>query len=277
MRRFIALLIASSLLAGIVASQSLDAEAEAFPTSVSLSWSPVDGAQYYDIYNGSTPLARLGENASGYTADHLFSDTEYSFCIAARSADNQDLEVQWLSVETTSWDGVYEWINKTDEDNKGKLRSLRFRLHTMIDPVYGQYYETFLLTDDGNEYRIFPLFPFDSDISGKWIDYDDQSPAGIAYKINAERFNKSSFTPSRWRVDRIEIDSDSTSAYIQTSAFGITVMTITSYRLYMEDGRAMMEFETTGSGIAGAVIFKNPNPGEGDAFILERIQQEGRV
>ena len=172
---------------------------------------------------------------------------------------------------------VREAINETDKDNKGRMKSLRFRLDTKVDPVYGQYHEMYLLSDDGNEYRIFPLFPFDSDISGKWIDYDDQSPAGIAYKINAERFNKSSFTPSRWRVDRIEIDSDSTSAYIQTSAFGITVMTTTSYRLYMEDGRAMMEFETTGSGIAGAVIFKNPNPGEGDAFILERIQQEGRV
>ena len=78
---------------------------------------------------------------------------------------------------------------------------------------------------EGKEYRIFPLFPFGSDMAGRWIDYDDQSPAGIAYRLNAERFNKSSFTPSRWRVDKIEIDSDSTSAYIQTSAFGISVTT----------------------------------------------------
>lgn len=275
MRRIIALLTALSLLAGTAAAASLGAEAEGLPTSVTLSWNPVEGAAHYDIYNGDKPVARLGSDASSYTVEKLLSDTEYTFCVAARGEGNEDIDAEWVSVSTSSWDGVYEWINETDKDNKGRMKSLRFRLDTKVDPVYGQYHEMFLLSDDGNEYRIFPLFPFDSDMSGQWIDYDDQTPAGIAYRINAERFNKSSFTPSRWRVDRIEIDSDSTSAYIQTSAFGITVMTTTTYNLYMEDGQAMMTFETNGSGIAGTVIFRNPNPGEGDAFILRRIQQEG--
>ena len=275
MRRIIALLTALSLLAGTAAAASLGAEAEGLPTSVTLSWNPVEGAAHYDIYNGDKPVARLGSDASSYTVEKLLSDEEYTFCVAARGEGNEDIDAEWVSVSTSSWDGVYEWINKTDKDNKGRMKSLRFRLDTKVDPVYGQYHEMFLLSDDGNEYCIFPLFPFDSDMSGQWIDYDDQTPAGIAYRINAERFNKSSFTPSRWRVDRIEIDSDSTSAYIQTSAFGITVMTTTTYNLYMEDGQAMMTFETNGSGIAGTVIFRNPNPGEGDAFILRRIQQEG--
>ena len=275
MRRIIALLTALSLLAGTAAAASLGAEAEGLPTSVTLSWNPVEGAAHYDIYNGDKPVARLGSDASSYTVEKLLSDEEYTFCVAARGEGNEDIDAEWVSVSTSSWDGVYEWINETDKDNKGRMKSLRFRLDTKVDPVYGQYHEMFLLSDDGNEYRIFPLFPFDSDMSGQWIDYDDQTPAGIAYRINAERFNKSSFTPSRWRVDRIEIDSDSTSAYIQTSAFGITVMTTTTYNLYMEDGQAMMTFETNGSGIAGTVIFRNPNPGEGDAFILRRIQQEG--
>ena len=275
MRRIIALLTALSLLAGMAAAASLGAEAEGLPTSVTLSWNPVEGAAHYDIYNGDKPVARLGSDASSYTVEKLLSDEEYTFCVAARGEGNEDIDAEWVSVSTSSWDGVYEWINETDKDNKGRMKSLRFRLDTKVDPVYGQYHEMFLLSDDGNEYRIFPLFPFDSDMSGQWIDYDDQTPAGIAYRINAERFNKSSFTPSRWRVDRIEIDSDSTSAYIQTSAFGITVMTTTTYNLYMEDGQAMMTFETNGSGIADTVIFRNPNPGEGDAFILRRIQQEG--
>ena len=275
MRRIIALLTALSLLAGMAAAASLGAEAEGLPTSVTLSWNPVEGAAHYDIYNGDKPVARLGSDASSYTVEKLLSDEEYTFCVAARGEGNEDIDAEWVSVSTSSCDGVYEWINETDKDNKGRMKSLRFRLDTKVDPVYGQYHEMFLLSDDGNEYRIFPLFPFDSDMSGQWIDYDDQTPAGIAYRINAERFNKSSFTPSRWRVDRIEIDSDSTSAYIQTSAFGITVMTTTTYNLYMEDGQAMMTFETNGSGIAGTVIFRNPNPGEGDAFILRRIQQEG--
>ena len=260
------------MLAGAAAADGLAAEAKAFPTSVSLSWNHVEGAEYYDIYNGDKALARLGSDAASYTADHLLSDTAYDFCVAARGSGNEDIDADWIEVRTTSWDGVYEWLNRTGNDNKGKLKSLRFRIQTAVDPVYGQYYETFMVSDEGKEYRIFPLFPFGSDMAGRWIDYDDQSPAGIAYRLNAERFNKSSFTPSRWRVDKIEIDSDSTSAYIQTSAFGISVTTNTSYSLYMEDGQAMMKFETTGSGIANAAIFRNPNPGEGDAFILKRIQ-----
>ena len=271
------LLFVSFLLAfaGFSSLSALSVDAEAFPSSVLLSWDGTDGAVYYDVYTGERFLARLGSGEREYRAERLLSDTTYNFSVAARTEANETLAADFTSATTTSWDGVYEWINETDKDNKGRMKSLRFRLDTKVDPVYGQYHEMFLLSDDGNEYRIFPLFPFDSDMSGQWIDYDDQTPAGIAYRINAERFNKSSFTPSRWRVDRIEIDSDSTSAYIQTSAFGITVMTTTTYNLYMEDGQAMMTFETNGSGIAGTVIFRNPNPGEGDAFILRRIQQEG--
>ena len=248
----------------------LGVEAEGLPTSVELSWDSVDGAYYYDIYNGSTPVARLGDGASGYTVEGLLSDAEYRFCVAARTKENADIGSEWITVRTSSWDGLYVWENRTDSDNKGRMKELRLRLATEHDPVYGQYYETYLV-DGSDEYKTFPLFDFGSELAGKWIDYDDETPAGIAYRINAERFNKSSFKPSRWRVDRIEIDSDSTSAYIQTSAFGITVTTKTSYRLYMEDGEAMMEFETTASGIADSVLFKNPNPEEGDAFILKRI------
>ena len=120
--------------------------------------------------------------------------------------------------------------------------------------------------------RCFFLFDFDSEQAGNWIDYDDNSPTGIAYRENAERFNSSIFKPSKWRVDRIVIDYDSTSAYIQTSAFGIIVDTETTYNLYIEDGLRKMSFTTTSeSSLAESVLFDNPNPGEGDAFILTEI------
>ena len=246
-------------------------EAEGAPTSIHISWNEVAGAVHYDIYNGSSPVARLDADAREYTVENLFSDTGYKFCVAARDAGNNDVSYGWVSESTTSWDGVYEWVNETDNDNKGRLRALRMRLETCTDPAYGQYHKVYLITDDA-EYQIFPLFPFGSELSGAWIEYDDCTPAGIAYRTNAELFNKSPFVPSRWRVDRIEIDYDATSAYIQTSALGITVTTVSSYHLYMEDGNAVMAFETRGSGIADSVLFKNPNPGEGDAYILRRIQ-----
>lgn len=260
------------LLASLLSAAALDVQAEGLPTSVHLTWNGIEGSEHYDIYNGDVPVARLDRDAREYTVTHLLSDTEYRLCIAARSPEDKDLAAEWVSESTTSWDGVYEWINETDDDNNGKLRHLKLRLETNVDPDYGQYQSVFLMFDDGSEFMIFPLFPFDSELSGTWIDYDDESRGGVAYRTNSELYNVSPFKPSRWRIDRIEIDYDSTSAYIQTSALGITVMTETSYHLYMEDGSAMMAFETKGTGIADKVIFKNPNPGEGDAFILRRIQ-----
>lgn len=266
------ILTAMLLLASLLSAAALDVQAEGLPTSIHLTWNGIEGAGHYDIYNGDVPVARLDRDVREYTVSHLLSDTGYRLCIAARSPEDEDLAAEWVSESTTSWDGVYEWINETDKDNNGKLRHLRLRLETSVDPDYGQYQSVFLMFDDGSEFMIFPLFPFDSELSGTWIDYDDESRGAIAYRTNSELYNVSPIKPSRWRIDRIEIDYDSTSAYIQTSALGITVMTETSYHLYMEDGSAMMAFETKGTGIADKVIFKNPNPGEGDAFILRRIQ-----
>ena len=260
------------LLASVLSASALDVQAEGLPTSIHMTWDGIEGAEHYDIYNGDVPVARLDHDAREYTVTHLLSDTGYRLCVAARSHEDKDLAAEWVDERTTSWDGIYEWINKTDSDNNGKLRHLKLRLETNMDPAYGQYQSVYLMFDDGSEFMIFPLFPFDSKLSGAWIDYDDESRGGVAYRTNAELYNVSPFKPSRWRIDRVEIDYDSTSAYIQTSALGITVMTETSYHLYMEDGSAMMAFETKGSGIADKVIFKNPNPGEGDAFILRRIQ-----
>ena len=260
------------LLASLLSAAALEVQAEGLPTSIHISWNGVEGAEHYDIYNGNVPVARLDHDVREYTVTHLFSDAEYRLCVAARSPEDEDLAAEWVSESTTSWDGTYEWINRTDNDNNGKLKHLKLRLETCIDPDYGQYHSVYLMFDDGSEFKIFPLFPFDSELSGTWIDYDDDSQGGISYRANAELYNIAPFNPSRWRIDRIEIDYDSSSAYIQTSALGITVMTETSYHLYMEDGSAVMAFETRGFGIADKVIFKNPNPDEGDAFILRRIQ-----
>ncbi len=270
MKKTLILFIASMLCLPLFSAE-INIEAEGRPTSVVLFWDSVDGAVYYDIYNGSSAVARLGADELSFELRRLYSDTDYRICVAARTANNEDIASKWVDVRTSSWDGVYEWINDTDRDNHGKLKSFKLRIATKIDPAYGQYNEVYMVNDDGTEFRIFPLFPFGSQISGTWMDYDDTSPAGIAYRENAERFNKSSITPSRWRVDSINIDFDTVTVTIQTTAFGITVTTETSYSLYMENGNAMMDFQTTGSGIADAVLFKNPNPDEGDAFILRRI------
>ena len=242
------------------------------PSSVLLSWDEVDGTVYYDIYTGKDFVVRLDSTVRSYEVENLLSDTSYSFSIAARTEDNETLEAAFAETSTTSWDGVYYWKNMTDDDNHGKMKNLAIRVETENDSSVGQYHNYYMLMDDGTELKIFPLYDFDDPESGQWVDYDSSSPQGVSYRMNADRFNTSPFSPGRWRVDKVVIDYDSSSAYIQTSAFGIVVDTVSGIDLYMDEGVMKMSFYTNGSGIADKVLFKNPNPGEGDAFILTRME-----
>lgn len=136
--------------------------------------------------------------------------------------------------------------------------------------MVGEYHAVYLIKD-GMELPIFPLYDFSDKSSGEWVDFDDEGIAGTSYRINAKLFNTSPFNPSKWRMDKVVIDYDSTSAYIQTSAMGMIFETVTRYELYCEDGSMKMSLTTEGSGVVDSFLFRNPNPGEGDAFILTRI------
>ena len=250
----------------------LSLEAIAYPSSVNLSWNEADGAVFYDIYSGEDFIVRLDSSSRCYDVKNLLSDTHYDFSIAARTSDNETLDAAFASATTTSWDGIYEWINQTDIDNHGRVRSLRIRIETAYDSSVGQYHNVYMYMEDGSEVKIFPLYSFDDPSSGEWVDYDGDSVAAVSYRLNAERFNTSPFTPGRWRVDKVVIDYDSSSAYIQTSALGLVFETVSGYELYIEDGVMKLSFYTEGTGIVNGILFKNPNPGEGDAFILTRIE-----
>ena len=259
-------------LAGNLQSAGLDAEIIGHPTSADISWASVPGASWYDIYSGDTFIARLESSEREYSVEGLFSSSDYSFSIAARDQENNTLDADFLSVSTTSWDGIYEWNNKTDKDNKGKVRNIRIRVETAVSPQIGQYYNFYMYDRKGNEVLVFPLYDFDDSSSGEWVDYTDKGKSGTSYRFSAGRFNASPFNPSKWRIDKVVIDYDSSSAYIQTSALGLVFDTVTSYKLFIEDGKMKMSFTTEGSGIVGEFLFRNPNPGEGDAFILTRIE-----
>lgn len=260
------------IFAGLLYASAFSLEAVSRPSSVILSWNENSDAVYYDIYSGEKFIVRLDSAVRSYEVKRLLSDTRYDFSIAARTKDNKTLDAAFCHAVTTSWDGIYEWINKTNDDNKGKVKSLRLKIETATDPAVGQYHNVYMEMDNGEEVRIFPLYSFGDPDSGKWVDYDDDSVAGISYRLNAERFNTSPFSPSRWRVDKVVIDYDSSSAYIQTSALGLVFDTVSGYELYIEDGVMKLSFHTEGNGIVNGVLFKNPNPGEGDAFILTRIE-----
>ena len=57
------LLIAASY----ISAAAMHTEATANPTSVDFSWSSVDGAVYYDIYNGEDLIVRLPSEEQRYT------------------------------------------------------------------------------------------------------------------------------------------------------------------------------------------------------------------
>ena len=250
---------------------AMELKAEAYPTSLALSWDAVEGAVYYDIYKDNGFVERLDSDRLSSSIGKLRSETEYSISIAARTSDNQTLDAGFAKASTTSWDGIYRWVNTTEHDNKGKLRELVFRVDTEYSPSYGQYCYIYLQIN-GAEHRIFPLYEFGDEAASRWNKYDDSSPVCEAYRVNAGLFNTSSMTPSKWKVSRIVIDYDSCSAYIQTSALGLNVSTVTSYAFSIEDGEQLVRFSTEGSGIVGSLLFKNPNPGEGDAFILRKTE-----
>ena len=260
------------LLAGYLYASSLTASAEGGPSSVRISWDGTDGAVYYDVYAGERFLARLDASSRSYTAGNLPSDTSFHFSVAARDGKNETLSSAFVTASTSSWDGIYEWENRTRRTNGGKVERIRMRVETVSDPEAGQYHNIYMIDESGQEVRVFPLFDFGDPDSGQWIDYGSDSPAAYAYRFENEHFNTSPFVPGRWRVDKVVIDYDSSSAYIQTSALGLVFSTKSCYELFIEDGVMKLSFLTEGSGIAGSVLFRNPNPGEGDAFILTRIE-----
>ena len=266
----IMILLALALLTIVSAYASLDASAAAEPSAVEFEWNAVDGASFYDIYSGEEFIARLPSDARSYHHGGLDSGKEYSFSIAARDASNNTLEAAFLKAKTGWWDGIYEWRNLTDDDNRGRMRSLRVRVETAEDPVYGQHHRLYMIMDDRSEARIFPLYDFGDPKSGQWESYKGDGTAATAYRLNADRLNTSIINPSKWRLDSITLGPDHGSAHVETRAFGITADIIASYRLFVEDGIMKMEYSTAGSGAAEAILFCNPNPGEGDSFVLVR-------
>ena len=159
--------------AAMLSAVSLNAEAESLPTSIKLSWDAVDGAVYYDLYEKNDFIIRLSSDVLSYRKNNLQSDTEYSFSIAARDEDNNTLDAAFIDVRTGSWDGLYEWINKTSKDNRGKMKNLMIRVETAVDSVFGQYHKLYMIMDDGSEVQIFPLYDFGDTSSGEWVNYKD--------------------------------------------------------------------------------------------------------
>lgn len=254
-------------------SSDMSVDYDASPSSVSFHWAPVAGAMHYDIYKDNEFVARISDGSTSYTVERLYCSTFYSFTFASRDEQGNTLDAAWLDVTTDTWDGLYSWVNKTDKDNKGKLKHLVVRVEMKIDPVYGQYPEIWFQNDDGSENRIFPLFDFDDPDSALWHKFKEDSEAGRAYRENANRFNTTVFNPGKWKLDKVVIDTNETTAYILTSILSFELTTWSKFVFFEgEDGIKRLSLETKGEeAITNSFIFKNPNPDEDSRFILTKV------
>ena len=249
---------------------SFTIKADVDVNDVSLSWSQVDGAIYYDIYRGSDFIVRLDKSASSYTIEDERQNADFVYIIGARDKDNKTLAASKVSVKTESFEGVYQWVNPTKKTNGGKLTEITLRLELAEDPVYGQYMKIYSLTEIG-ERCFFPIFPLDS-TDWPWVEYDSDSDEAITYRVTCEKFNSSPFTPSSFRQSRLEIHPDYVRVDMQSRALGFEVTTTSTFSFYSENGELFLDYSTSGSGLAKTAIFKNPVGDDPWVYTLSKIK-----
>lgn len=253
---------------------AMNATYKEHPTSVELKWSKVPRAVFYDIYNDNEFITRLDSNKTSYTLENLLSNKEQNITLAARDANNKDLDAAWIKAKTTSWDGTYKWVNNTKDTNKGKMKSLTLRTVTEYDPKVGQYQRIFFSTDGVDEFLVFPIFDFDDPRTNEKHKFKEDSESGEAYRQNVSLVNTSAFKPSEWRITKMEIMPDSVTLVVETKVMGMTLTTDTIIT-FKEDQNGNKTAEVLYQGeekLSDKFLFKNPNPNEGDAFVLKKIK-----
>lgn len=245
-------------------------DAYSTPTSLRLSWEEVPGAVYYDVYVDGSFIVRLDSSVHDYEVRNLLSGRTYELSFAARDQDNNTLEAQFATLETGYWDGTYKWVNPTNEDNDGLVKDLEFRAHTVVDDKYGQYIEVYT-SYEGKEYRIIPLYDLD-ELTSEWTKWDAQGPEAETYRVYASRFNTSSFTPSKWKLGKINFDSDVIYNSILSKFMGIEVETVSIIRFDMDrDGKMTMSLQFEGGNLVKKFMFMNPEVDSDGIYTMQKV------
>ena len=170
---------------------------------------------------------------------------------------------------SASWDGTYHWDNNTKKSNWGKVKELTVRVESTDEAwMYNLY-----LVYDGAEYRIFPLYAPDEEGYTEWHEYDEDSSAGEAFRVNNKRMNTTVFTPGKWMMGESTVTEDSILTQIITSAFGIKVTVEVEYVFSLdENGNKQLTFSMDADqDIAKGKFFQNVEKGSDGKFTLTLI------
>lgn len=253
-----AALAAIALSCAVLGAAEVDVEPA--PNAVELSWAEVEGAVHYDIYIDDVFRARLAADETSARVESLPGDEEVKVSWAARDGGDNNLDVHIEMVTTGSWDGEYVWTNSTGDDNKGKVREIRMSVEMKDDPRVGQYPEIRISTPDG-WVRFFPFFDFDS-IPADFTKYKEDTPGHAAFRAFSDMFNTLGISPSRWKIDRMEVSPTRVRMECTMKAVGLSVKTWATLELKEdESGAKTLVYTMGGDPIYEMAAFMNPVDG----------------
>ena len=175
---------------------------------------------------------------------------------------------------TESWAGTYQWINPTNKDNDGKCTEITFVVKEITLADGTDSFEVWELMSDSTLRRLFPVE--DATEEGySWHKWDEDSLVAENYRANAEKFNTTSYTPSKWKVKETVQEELYGSCKVQTKALIFTINTTSSFQLRYnsETGKQELLYKTIGDSLAKMGLFFNPEPGEEgkEVFVLTKL------
>ena len=182
--------------------------------------------------------------------------------------------ISFVFATDESWEGTYQWINTTEKNNKGKCTEITFQVKEVQLEDGSKSSEVWELMSDSVLVRLFPVEDA-SEEGYSWHKWDEDSTIAENYRLNAEKFNTTSYTPSKWRVKETTRGELYGTCKVETKAFIFTVNTISSFELRYNSETGVQEllYKTEGDSLAKMGLFFNPNPGEEgkEVFVLTKI------
>ena len=184
------------------------------------------------------------------------------------------LLISVFNIFADSWAGTYLWVNPTDKNNNGKCTEIRFVVKDVLLEDGSLSFEVWDASDESNLRKLFPIDPNEKG-EYTWHKWKEDSTEAENYRANAEKFNTTSYTPSKWRVKEIVQGELTGICKVETVAFIFTVNTTSCFtlRYNAQTGVQELVYMTDGDSLASLGLFSNPAPGEDGekAFVLTKI------